>query len=119
MMRKYNTEYKLVKWASPEELVRLLQENHDAGFRTELSRIYHQEADSGWTIFSKSYESNPPLLETQMRVGDFYSILNSTEVIKLEMDHAQEGERGYTGPVIREIDRQLKEHYKRFILKEL
>src|SRR6185437_2545782 len=112
MQTKYKTEYQVVRWESPEELAQLMTDLQAKDWRTELTRLYHQHEDEkGWTIFSRTSQVRPSLLDAEVKLSEIYSILNSTEVTKSEMDHAAEGERGYTGPTVREISRQIKAIY--------
>ena len=109
-IRIWKTEYKLVKWESPEELV--LRLNSEQEFKTELTRLYKDGA-AGWTIFSRSYEIEPPYLDSEIRLEALYRILNSAEVRKAA------GVDSYmtSDLVVSEIDRQLKEHYKQYVVK--
>lgn len=109
MDSNYVTEFKLMRWSSPEDFVAQTQLNHDAGWRVETSRI-NGDGDSGWSVLMKGRSINPPYLETKLSLSEVYKILNSTEVRDASKNPPTDI---YSNPpVVSEIDRQLKELYK-------
>lgn len=112
MSDTWKNEYKLVKWSSPEELVQKLQEYSDNGFRTELSRVYHEKGDSGWTVFTRGYDIAPQFMNTKISFSELYSVINSTEFKEAtkNFDEMLWPYRTTAGDV---LDAKLKAYYAR------
>lgn len=88
-MSEWKTDYKLGKWNNPEELVTLMAEMQAQGFRTELTRVYHSDDNTGggWTIFTKSYDVAPPMTSFKLPASVVWDAMNSTEMYQLVGDY--------------------------------
>jgi hypothetical protein len=116
MSNYYKHEYKLVRWHSPEDFCAQLQELNNAGWHSDLSRIYHEKGDSGWTIFSRSFDAKPEFLRFEIDYSALYKIINSREFMDAtrEFDETSWPYQTKAGNV---LDQKLKEHYDRYVAR--
>ncbi len=108
-MKKYITEYKLVRWTSPEMLAEQMSQCAGDGWRVDTTRLGASGDEAGWTIYSKVRIEMPDINEALLPLSELWRIINSTDVYnaqKLPQDT-------YRNPVSEEISKQVRAYYEK------
>jgi len=79
-MRVYRHEIKILPWDNITELESQMNtmSNEDDGCKWRAENHKLSGTDSGgWTMYRRSWEENPPLLEAKVRASAVFNALNS------------------------------------------
>jgi hypothetical protein len=109
-MKKYVTEYKLVRWTSAEMLVEQMGQCVADGWRVDTTRLGAPGEETGWTIYSNTYAVMPDINEALLPLKVLWNIVNSTEVFNAKNLPVLDV---YTHPVVDEITKQVKAYYEK------
>lgn len=107
-MKKYNTEYKVVRWQNPDELAATLTEHAVGNWQEHLTRL--SAGESGWTILKRTTEIKPMLIGIDIPVSEIYSVINRTDFLQSEgQKHLGWPYKTIHGEM---IDKKIKEYYQ-------